>query len=110
MTERQLLPLIEDSCGLSPQAMLVRLEEWRTALAGVTAVDRSSQAAGRVVLDLGPAVDVGEVARLCSLEVGCCSFFAFALAISAGTRSLIVTVPSGSAPALDELLQVLPRA
>lgn len=93
---------------MSPAAMDERLQQWRTALAGVTAVDRTSQSAGRVVLDLGPSVDLGEVARLCGLEVACCSFFAFSLTVYGEGRSLIITVPSGSAPALDELLQVLP--
>jgi hypothetical protein len=108
MTERPLLPVIEQSCDLSPEALPLRLEEWRAALSGVVAVDRTSKVAGRVVLDLGTS-DVGEIARLCALEVGCCSFFAFSLTVSAEGRALIITVPAGSAPALDELLQVLPQ-
>lgn len=108
MTERPLLPVIEQSCNLSPEALPLRLEQWRAALTGVAAVDRTSQAAGRIVLDLGPSVDLGEVARLCALEVGCCSFFAFSLTVAAGERALIITVPVGAASALAELLQVLP--
>ncbi len=110
MTDRRLLPLIEDSCSLSPEALSARIEDWRAALAGVTAVDRTSQASGRVVLELGRAVDLGALGQLCDLEVACCSFFAFSLTVSSAGRTLIVTVPPGSAGALDELLQVLPAA
>ena len=108
VTEPRLLPLIEDGCALSAPAMKARLQEWRDALEGVVAVDRSSQPAGRVVLDLGPEVDLGQVARLCALEVACCSFFAFSLTVTAEQRALIVTVPPGAQPALDELLGLLP--
>lgn len=110
MTDRPLLPLIEDSCVLSSEALAVRLEDWAAALAGVTAADRTSLAAGRVVLSLGPAVDLAVLARLCALEVECCSFFAFSLTVTAEARSLIITVPTGSESALHEVLQVLPAA
>lgn len=108
MIERKPLPLIAEECALPPTEMDIRLEQWRAALRGVIAVDLTSQAAGRLVLDLGPSVDLGEVARLCGLEVGCCSFFAFALTVSADGRFLTITVPSDALPALDELLQLLP--
>jgi hypothetical protein len=110
MTDRTLLPLIEDSCALSPDAMEERLAQWRRALAGVTAIDRTSQAAGRLVLDLGPTVDLGELASLCALEVACCSFFAFSLTVSAEGRTLLVTVPPGAVSALDELVHLTAQA
>ena len=107
MTERQLLPLLaaDAGCTLPTGELGVRLGEWRAALAGNTGVSRVR--ADRLVVELGPVTDLPSLARLCELEVGCCSFFMFSLEVSAGVRRLVVTTPVDRANVLDEFGSLL---
>ena len=58
----------------------------------------------RLRLDLEPSPQAAaRAAELAAAETGCCSFFTFALTITAGALTLDVTVPQQYAPVLAAL-------
>jgi DNA-binding transcriptional MerR regulator len=79
------------ACTLTATDMSTRLDEWHAVLRGVTARHAVD---GGVRLELDPATDVTEIARLAAAEQGCCRFFDFALAIAAPGIALEVRAPS----------------
>ena len=106
MTERPLLPLIaaEAGCTLPEGEPDPRLIAWRTALAGS---HKTSAGPDRLVLELPSGTDLPALARLCELEVGCCSFFAFSLEITEGTRRLVVRAPRDKHQVLNAFAALL---
>lgn len=90
------------ACTLSGEAAVDRLAEWRRVLAAsVVAIDRPSP--GRVEMQLSrDPLQIGAVVDLACREKACCEFFEFALEIGAERATLVVSVPPGAVPVLDE--------
>ena len=88
------------ACTLEPGAMPDRLVEWDAVLAFA---HRRTIVDGGVRVELDPAVDVGEVARLMAAEQRCCAFFAFALTVDDRGVALEVRAPEAAGTILADL-------
>lgn len=110
MENRTLLPLVDPAlaCSLEHNALDVRLDQWRTALAGVRAVAYSDDTRTAATLDLPPDAPLDALARLCVAEVACCPFFTFSIGVAAGAAWLHVAVPTGAHELLAGLIRLLP--
>jgi MerR family copper efflux transcriptional regulator len=79
------------ACTLDAGRMSARVAEWAAALEAVVARQAVD---GGLRLELGPAADVAEVARLAAAEQGCCGFFRFALTVDDRGVALEVRAPA----------------
>lgn len=106
MPEPQLLPLLASDAGCSlPSGELdARMDAWRVALADSEVLTAGR---GRVVFELGTTTDLPALAHLCELEVGCCTFFTFAVEVAAGSRRLVVSTPPDQGDVLDRFTALL---
>ena len=90
------------ACTLTVDEQPTRLDEWRAAFrTSVAAAERESP----TVLALRLRDDRAGLDALVDLvqrESACCAFFDFALRITAGAVTLVVTVPDDTAPILDD--------
>jgi hypothetical protein len=89
------------ACTLSADGAATRLDEWRALLTRVVA---STERSAQTELALRVRPEPGDLDRLVDLvqrEAGCCTFFEFALQITADAVTLRVTVPADAAPVLD---------
>jgi DNA-binding transcriptional MerR regulator len=104
------------ACTLGTGEMSTRVAEWNaileekqdlprgvTGVTGVTGVVARRPLDGGIRLELGPATDVAEVARLAAAEQGCCGFFGFALVIDARGIALEVHAPPDAAEVVTAL-------
>jgi hypothetical protein len=94
---------VSQSCTLPTAERPLRAAEFDTLFAeAVRRVEHPSSE--RVVLELEPTAEVAvRVADLAVREIGCCSFFTFALTATAGTLRLDVSVVRGQVQVLDAL-------
>jgi hypothetical protein len=91
------------SCTLPTAQQPLRVAEFDALFAeAVTGVERVAPDRVRLQLRAEPGV-AGRAAELAAAETGCCSFFTFALTMSAGVLSLEVEVPGQYVEVLDAL-------
>jgi MerR family transcriptional regulator, copper efflux regulator len=83
------------ACTLDAESMGSRSEAWASLLAA-GAVARHRVEDG-VRVELGPAADLAEIARLAAAEHDCCRFFRFALTIDDRGAALEVRAPTEAA-------------
>src|SRR5690348_13653606 len=89
------------ACTLGAGAVDVRLDEWQTLLA---LVEERRPAEHGMQLRFPLDADVlAAVARLTTLEVECCAFFTFTLAIDAHAAWLDVAAPPDAVPLVTNL-------
>jgi hypothetical protein len=91
------------ACTLPTAARPLRLAEF-DALFSEAVLGVARPGRDRLRLDLvGGPENAARAAGLATREVGCCSFFTFALTIAAGSLTLQVTVPPEHVAVLDAL-------
>jgi DNA-binding transcriptional MerR regulator len=89
-------------CSLPAAAVADRTAQWAEVVAHAT--ERRPTADGlRLRLPADPSI-VARAAELAVLEVGCCTFFAFALRVDAAGVWLDVAAPADARPLLDAIL------
>jgi len=88
------------ACTLDPDAIVPRRAEWAAVLSGAT---RRRRVDGGLRIELGPDVDLGDLARLIGAEQQCCAFFRFALLVDAGGTALEARAPDVAGGVVDEL-------
>ncbi|MFN2560859.1 MAG: hypothetical protein ABR571_06145 [Jatrophihabitans sp.] len=89
-------------CTLPTPERPLRSGEFDRLFASVSAVERRSPTALRLVVD-GAEFPVGVVADLAAKESECCSFFTFAVAAVSETVTLDIAVPDVHVDVLDGL-------
>ncbi len=82
------------ACTLEPDAMPDRLAGWQIILEH--ARSRSTASDGTLRVELDPATDLGELARLVAAEQHCCAFFSFAITVDHRGTALQVGAPAGA--------------
>jgi hypothetical protein len=94
---------VPTSCTLPTEERPVRAEAFTALFAeAVRGTDRPDP--GRLRLELDPAPEVAaRAADLATRETGCCSFFTFTLAATAGTLTLDIAVDAAHTLVLDAL-------
>ena len=90
------------ACTLAPDDVPARLDAWRAVVA--RALGRSTSKDGTVHLELGPALDLAELAALVAAEQACCSFLTFTLVVGPEGTTLAVHTPDGGAEVIAALL------
>jgi hypothetical protein len=92
-----------DECTLPTAEQPARAAEFDRLFAdAVRGVERAGPTRLRLDLRPGPQA-AGRAAELAAAEAGCCSFFTFAITITAGRLVLDITVPEPHAGLLDAL-------
>jgi hypothetical protein len=92
---------VPPSCTLPTADQPLRVAEFDDLLAGTTA---ERPAPERLTFRLEPTPEVAaHAAGLAARETACCSFFTFALTVTAGMLTLDVTVPPAHVSVLDAL-------
>lgn len=88
------------ACTLGAGGMEARVEEWHALLDHV--VERRPIPDG-VRLLFGSPAPLDEITRLAAAELGCCSFFAFAITVDGRGVALEATAPADGQPVLEAL-------
>jgi hypothetical protein len=94
------------ACSLTADDAETRLDEWRATL---TRVVVGAERTAPTELTLSLRANHDELAALVDLvrrEIACCSFFEFALHLTAGATTLRVRVPDDAAGVLDGFAQL----
>jgi MerR family transcriptional regulator, copper efflux regulator len=88
------------ACALEARDLPGRLTDWQAVLDHTTA---RTPVHGGVRIELGPDLDVGELARLAQAEQRCCAFFGFAITMDQRGTALEVTAPDDAAGIVAEV-------
>ena len=92
-----------DACTLPTLERPLRAADFDAVFAAtVRGLDRVGPTRLRLDLEPSPAA-AARTAELAAAETGCCSFFTFALTVTAGALTLDITVPQQYAPVLAAL-------
>ena len=91
------------ACTLPTSERPLRAADFDAVFAAtVRGLDRVGPTRLRLDLEPSPAA-AARTAELAAAEAGCCSFFTFALTVTAGALTLDITVPQQYAPVLAAL-------
>jgi MerR family copper efflux transcriptional regulator len=83
------------ACTLNADAIPERIDQWQSLLTKVRA--RVTTPDGRLRIEFGDGVDLGELARVVAAEQQCCRFFDFAMTIDRRGIALEVDAPDEAA-------------